>query len=165
MTKTFEKFEKYVLGGSILLICVASLINVVCRSLMGFSLSFIEELNQYLIITITFVGTAYGVRVARHIRMSALFDILSLKNKRLFCLFIDLMCSLLFLYLAYLSVEYIIIVYKLGSTGAAIRVPKAIMYSIVPVGLLSSSFLYLQVFIKNLTSKDIYLGVERKLGE
>lgn len=163
MTKLFRKIERTTLAICILTICFISLINVVCRSLFGFSLSFVEELNQYLIIGTTFIGCAYGVRVGRHIRMSAIFDLLSQKNKKLFCFGMDLVCASLFYYLAYLSVEYILIVAKLGSVGPALRVPKALVYSIVPLGFFNSATLYLLTFYKNLTHSEVYLSLERKL--
>jgi hypothetical protein len=50
--------------------------NVIGRFVFGRSLYFAEEVNQFLIILITFAGIGYAARNGRHIRMSAFYDML-----------------------------------------------------------------------------------------
>ncbi|MCZ8486502.1 TRAP transporter small permease subunit [Vibrio lentus] len=50
---------------------VASLLTKACF--------FQKELNQFLIVSVTFIGFAYAVRQGRNIRMTAVYDSLNTK--------------------------------------------------------------------------------------
>ena len=66
--------EEAILSGGILVIAFLTIANVFCRTFLGFSLAFAEEVSQFLIILVTFVGLSYGAAQGRHIRMTALYD-------------------------------------------------------------------------------------------
>ncbi|PAU77808.1 hypothetical protein CK501_14015 [Halovibrio salipaludis] len=66
---------------SALILCVAGMAtvtvaNVIARNLLGFSLQFANDVAQMLLVMITFLGIGIGARHARHIRVSALHDLL-----------------------------------------------------------------------------------------
>ena len=66
--------EEFILSGGILVIAALTIANVFCRTFFGFSLAFAEEVSQFLIVLITFVGLSYGASQGRHIRMTAIYD-------------------------------------------------------------------------------------------
>ena len=75
-----------------LIICVGALAalliaNVIAREFFK-SIYFAEEVSEFLVIFITFVGVSYGVRRARHIRMGAFLDMMPPLHKLLINLFI-----------------------------------------------------------------------------
>ena len=59
------RFEGWVLAYGVLLMALNTVANVVARRL-GQSFYFTEELNQFLMVLITFVGIGYAARRARH---------------------------------------------------------------------------------------------------
>lgn len=66
---------------SALILCVAGMAtvtvaNVIARNLLGFSLQFANDTAQMLLVMVTFLGIGIGARHARHIRVSALHDLL-----------------------------------------------------------------------------------------
>jgi len=69
-----ERIEGVVLAYGVLLMAAVSIANVFARNLFDHSLTFAEEVSRILTVLITFMGIGYGVRHARHIRMSALYD-------------------------------------------------------------------------------------------
>jgi C4-dicarboxylate transporter DctQ subunit len=71
------RFEAFVLAFGVLLMAANSIANVVGRFVFAQSIYFTEELNQFLIVLVTFVGLGYAARKGRHIRMSAVYDQLS----------------------------------------------------------------------------------------
>ncbi|MDX1541363.1 MAG: TRAP transporter small permease subunit, partial [Geminicoccaceae bacterium] len=64
-------FEAVVLALGIILMAANSIANVIGRFVFAQSIYFSEELNQFLIVLVTFVGIGYAARKGRHIRMSA----------------------------------------------------------------------------------------------
>ena len=74
MNKLFaiiQRIEAFLLAWSIITIAALSIGNVVCRALFGFSLAFVGEVSQFLIIIVTFIGLSYAASQGRHIRMTA----------------------------------------------------------------------------------------------
>lgn len=66
---------------SALIVCVAGMAlvtvgNVITRNLFGFSLQFANDAAQMLLVMVTFLGIGIGARHARHIRVSAIHDLL-----------------------------------------------------------------------------------------
>ena len=66
---------------SALILCVGGMAtvtvgNVIARNLLGFSLQFANDVAQMLLVMVTFLGIGIGARHARHIRVSALHDLL-----------------------------------------------------------------------------------------
>ena len=60
------RFEAFVLALGVLLMAANSIANVVGRFVFSQSLYFSEELNQFLIVLVTFVGLGYAARKGRH---------------------------------------------------------------------------------------------------
>jgi TRAP-type C4-dicarboxylate transport system permease small subunit len=67
INRVTEKLEAFVISAGILLMMINSVINAMGRYFFNHSLYFSEELNQFLIVIVTFVGFAYAVRMGRNI--------------------------------------------------------------------------------------------------
>lgn len=71
-----ERIEEVLLASAVLLIAAMTIANVFCRSLLGFSLAVTDEVAQVSIIVLCFTGLSYAAGKGRHIRMTALYDML-----------------------------------------------------------------------------------------
>jgi len=71
-----ERIEEILLSSSVLLIAAMTIANVFCRSLLGFSLAVTDEVAQVAIIVLCFTGLSYAAGKGRHIRMTAIYDML-----------------------------------------------------------------------------------------
>lgn len=154
--------EELLLSASIMTIAVLTILNVFCRSVLGFSLAFTEEVSQFCIIVVCFVGLSYAASKGRHIRMTALYDQLSRPARKAFMIVITTSTSVLMLALTWYAVWYVHTVYELGGIYPALRVPFYLVYAIVPLGFLLASFQYSLATMRNLISEDIYLSFEKK---
>lgn len=67
------RIEAILLAAGVLLMALNTVINVIGRYVFGESVFFSGEVNQALIILITFAGISYAARHGRHIRMTAFF--------------------------------------------------------------------------------------------
>ena len=119
---------------------------------------FTGEVNRILIIMITFAGIGYAARHGRHIRMSAIYDVLSTTPRRVLMIMIALFTSAVMFFLCYYSVDYIISLYDRGRILPALGFPIWIIYVWVPIGLAVTGIQYLLTAIKNMTSVDVYLS-------
>jgi len=150
--------EEFILSGGILLIAALTIANVFCRIFLGFSLAFAEEVSQFLIVLLTFVGLSYGAAQGRHIRMTALYDEIPLKPRRLLTIFICFTTSALLAFLAWFAGSYTITVATLGTVSPVLQMPLSWVWLSAPLGLSLASLQYLLAGIRNITSQEIYLA-------
>jgi len=160
--RAIQKVEEVLLSASILTIAGLTIVNVVCRSLLGFSLAFTEEVSQFCIIVVCFVGLSYAASRGRHIRMTAIYDQLPLKMRKAFMVVITASTSAILLALGWYAVLYVAAVRELGGIYPALRVPFFVVYAVAPVGLFLAGIQYGLATLRNLTSDGVYLSFERK---
>ncbi|WP_320825766.1 TRAP transporter small permease [Reinekea sp.] len=160
VSRVTESIEKFVIIFSILLMMANSTANAIGRYVFSKSLFFSEELNQFLIVAITFIGFAYAVRKARNIRMTAVYDSLGYTAKKFLSTIISITTGVLMLYLAYKAVFYVMELKDINRLSPALQFPVYIIYSIIPVGLAMAAVQYLITFFMNITHKEIYLSYE-----
>lgn len=132
--------------------------NVIGRYLFQYSLFFSGEVNRILIIFITFAGVGYAARHGRHIRMSAIYDALPAKARKVLMIFISLVTAVTMFALCYYSIIYIGKVQSSGLILPSLQIPVYWIFLWVPIGFFVTAMQYLLTAIKNMTSKDIYLS-------
>ena len=101
-----QTIEKWTLAYGILSIASITIANVFCRAVLNSSLTFAEELAQFSIILVTFMGISYAASQGRHIRMSAIYDQLGPTARKGLMVFIAGFTSLLMFFMAYYSTLY-----------------------------------------------------------
>ncbi|AWI80515.1 TRAP transporter permease DctQ [Parazoarcus communis] len=127
--------EKQLLAWAIILMAVNTLGNVAARIGFNSSLFFSEELNQFLIVLITFVGTSAAARQGRHIRMSALTDMLPLEHRRRALATIQALTAIVLATLAWYATTYILRTQAMGRVTPALQFPMWITLLWIPLGL------------------------------
>lgn len=152
------RIEAVMLAAGVLLMATNTIANVIGRFVLKRSIFFTEELNSILIVLITFAGISYAARHGRHIRMSAIFDLLPPAGRRVMMVVISVVTAVFMLGLAWYSVGYIITQAGQGRLLPALQVPVWWMYVWVPVGFLMTGVQYLLTAVKNLTDKDVWLS-------
>lgn len=153
-----NKFEAFLLVVSVLLMATNNIANVIGRVVFQESLFFTEELNSILIVLITFAGSSYASRHARHIKMTALFDLLSPFYKKTFLIVISLLTAVVMWMMCYFSVEYISWIAPKGKVLPATQIPVYLTYLWVPVSLFLTGLEYLLTATKNITHRELYLS-------
>ncbi|THG81805.1 TRAP transporter small permease [Pseudomonas sp. A-1] len=130
-----DKLEACILAASVLLMALNSVVNVFGRYLFNQSLYFSEELNQFLVIFITFVGCSFAARHARHISMSACIEHLRGRSAALALLLINLLTAGLILWLTWASIGYVQSAARIGRASSALQLPLHYIYMVIPLGL------------------------------
>lgn len=153
-----SKVEAVILALGVILMAVNTCTNVIFRFVLGEGLFFSGEINRILIIMITFAGIGYAARHGRHIRMSAIYDVLPTTPRRILMILIALFTSAIMFFLCYYSVDYITNLYDRGRILPALGFPIWTIYVWVPIGFAVTGTQYLLTAIKNVTSTDVYLS-------
>ncbi|MFW5824220.1 MAG: TRAP transporter small permease [Marinobacter sp.] len=152
------RIEAVILAAGVLLMALNTCINVVARFVFGEGLFFSEEINRILIILITFAGLGYAARHGRHIRMSAFYDILPPKGRKVLMIVIALFTAAVMFFLCYYSVEYVLNMHGRGRLLPALNMPIWLIYLWVPVGFAITGIQYVLTAIKNLVAREVYLS-------
>lgn len=160
--RVVRRVEEFLISTAILAIAGLTIANVFSRTLFGVSLAFTQELSQFFIVAVTFIGLSYAAGRGRHIRMTAVYDQLSLRWRKLLIVVSSGVTCVLMLALAGFSLRYIETVRFLESVSPVLRVPLYLVYLIVPLGLLLAAFQYGLAVVRNWTSEGVYLSFDVK---
>lgn len=157
--------EQGIVGGGILGIAALGMANVFARNLAGGSLPFAEELNQTLMVWITFAGVGLGARRARHIRMAAFYDQLGGRARKFGWMAITAGTAALLGVLTALAVVYVTNTHAIGGVTPALRIPLWATWCVVPVGLAIGTVEYALAFARNWTADGIHASFDLLEGE
>ncbi|WP_339488799.1 TRAP transporter small permease [Pseudomonas sp. EL_65y_Pfl2_R95] len=135
LDRMLEKLEAFILASGILLMALNSVGNVFGRYLFNQSIYFSEELNQFLLIFVTFVGCSYAARNSRHISMNAFIEHLTGKPAAATLLTINALTAALMFWLTWASIAYVESAAKVGRSSPALQVQLHYIYVVIPFGL------------------------------
>ncbi|PTY37666.1 C4-dicarboxylate ABC transporter permease [Saccharospirillum sp. MSK14-1] len=153
-----SKVEAVILALGVILMAVNTCVNVIARFVFSEGLFFSGEINRILIIMITFAGIGYAARHGRHIRMSAIYDLLPHKGRKVVMIIISLFTAAVMFFLCYFAMVYILDTFERGRVLPALQFPIWIIYVWVPIGLAVTGIQYFLTAITNLRAKDVYLS-------
>lgn len=159
--KGLAALEKFLLAWAVILMAVNTVGNVIARVGFDDSLFFSEELNQFLIVLVTFVGTSAAARQGRHIRMSALTDLLAPQQRRWAMAVIQACTALALGLLAWYATTYILRVQALGQVTPAMQIPVWTTLLWLPLGLCIAALQFVLAAWANLRSRsdsDVFLA-------
>lgn len=154
--------ERTALAVGVLGMTAISIANVIMRNVFDASLAFADELNQALIIVVTFLGIGFAARLGRHIRMTAIYDQLGHAGRKALMVLMSLFTALLLFVLAWYAARYVEQTRQVNAVTAALQIPLYLIYAVAPVGLALGGVQYLLAAIRNLTAKDVFVSFTRR---
>ena len=152
--------EVWILGWGIILMAGNTIANVFGRYVFNQSIYFSEELNEFLIIIVTFMGLGYATRKGIHIRMSAIYDALPAKMRKGLMVVIAATTAVMMGLLAWYALEYVQKVASRGRITPALQLPLYLTYVWVVAGLALTALQYLLTALRNLNfaEAEIYVS-------
>jgi len=154
--------EESVMAYGIICIALISIANVIGRNFFNYSLMFSEEVCQSAIILITFIGTAYAARKGRHIRMSAFYDMLRAKHRKILIIIISFITSFIMFYLFVLTSQYTLIIKVSTAVLPVLRLPTYLVLVWAPFGLAIAGIEFALTILANLIKEEVFLSSEVK---
>ncbi len=159
-----SRFEGVMLAVGVIAMTVNTIAAVISRFVFNSAITFTDELNMIFIVVVTYAGLSYAARNGRHIRMSAIYDAMPAKTRKVLMIVMASVTSVFMFSLSYYSYYYIFEVYQSGRILPALGLPVFYIYLWVPVGFVVTGLQYAFTVVKNLTQIDIYLSTNVKDG-
>ena len=113
---------------------------------------------------VTYAGLSYAARNGRHIRMSAIYDALPKKMRKVLMIVMTSVTSVFMFFLSFYSYRYIAEVYASGRILPALGLPVFYIYLWVPFGFIMTGLQYAFTAVRNMTQSDVYLSTHVKDG-
>ena len=101
-----DLFERSALIVCVMAMATVTVANVLARNLLGFSLQYANDTAQILLVMVTFLGIGIGARHARHIRVSAVHDLLPWLGRKLLLILVSFTTALLLCMLSGFAWDY-----------------------------------------------------------
>jgi TRAP-type C4-dicarboxylate transport system permease small subunit len=158
--------ERHLLGIGIMLMALITIANVMDRIVFSSSLFFAEEVSQFLVVLVTFVGTSTAARMGRHIRMTAFVDALGVTPRKVLLFVISLTTACLLFLLAWYSLDYLDSLARVGRLTPSLRIPVYVIYAFLPVGLVLAGIQYLLAAVANVVREGAWVSFSQEdIGE
>lgn len=145
--KFLDNFEGYVCVVMLIAMSIIVFMQVICRFVLKSSLPWSEEASRYLLVWVSFLGGAYGVRRGAHLGVEAVMLILPKKLRgfvELFSMVIGIaLCSIILKY----GVDIVITQMSRMQYSPAMRIPMGYIYLAIPVGMALFIIRYVQNII------------------
>lgn len=154
--------ERTIIAGCVLLMAFLMSAHVMGNLIFNQGIPGTYEVTEMLIVIITFVGVGYAARCARHISMSAIYDLLGGRWRKALLIVISVGTGALMFYFAYKSAQYDIALYGRGRVSSSLHIPLWIVNLALPIGFTLAGVQYTLTTIRNLLSPDIYRSFNEK---
>ena len=159
--KVLNGLEVAIIAGSVIAMAVLLIANVVARTFFS-SIYFADELSEMLVILVTFAGVSYSVRKAMHIRMGAFLDAMPPKWEKVCIIVISILSAIVMAVMAYFSWHYLMNAFSRAHRTPALRIPRWIIYTVIPFGFGLASLHYLRTVVKNLKEDEPWQSAEQQ---
>ncbi|MEN8210343.1 MAG: TRAP transporter small permease [Thermodesulfobacteriota bacterium] len=159
-----SKFEGIMLALGVIAMTINTIAAVISRYVFNSAITYTDELNMIFIVVVTYAGLSYAARNGRHIRMSAIYDAMSAKVRKVLMILMTSVTSAFMFILSFYSYYYIVEVYESGRILPALGLPVFYIYLWVPIGFTVTGLQYAFTVVKNLREKDVYLSTNIKDG-
>lgn len=144
VSRIFDWFEDVVMVACMAIITILITTQVVLRYVFNDSITWAEELTRFLVVWMSFIGAAMGVRLSGHISIDLFSTILPERQRRFLdvgvCLAGLLFAACLFVYGGRLFLHTV----ATGQLSSAMRMPMYLVYFIFPVSAFLLAFRFTQ---------------------
>lgn len=152
--KFLEKIEENIIGIGLLASIVLVFINVVLRYIFKSSSTWIEEVVRYLIIWVTFIGSAVCFRKGSHMGIDLIFSLTKGPLKKGIEIF-GLIASFIFMiFLFKYGMELVMFTKQTGQITPAIEIKLFWVYIGIPLGAFLSGMDILKVLFDKIKSNE-----------
>lgn len=111
---------------------VAGFLQVLRRYIFGAAFVWVEEISTFLLVWITFVGTAKAMALGVHTRIGVLLNHMTPKTQKWFQTILDIIVFCFFGFVGYFSIDTVKIGFLVKMAG--FKVAKGWYYIALPIG-------------------------------
>lgn len=155
-------FESAFLSLSIIAFTVIIFYNVITRYFFNYSWPPMEEIVKFIRIWVAFIGASYATRIGRHISMSAFFDMLPKRGKKIIIIIMSAFNSAVAFLLVYYGYQMTMGTIEGQQVSPALRLSLGPIYMAVPLGCFLMGIHFARNVVKNIREDGVYLGPEEE---
>lgn len=148
VTHFLNNFEEYTCAVLLGIMAVVVFIQVIFRFVVKASLPWSEETSRYLLVWITFLGAAAGVKTGAHVGVEAVTLMLPAKIRKIVNLLGIAICIFFCVSVCIFSFGIISTQMQMTQVSPAMQIPMWIPYAAIPVGMVLMTIRYIQVALK-----------------
>ncbi|WP_179134446.1 TRAP transporter small permease [Oceanobacillus timonensis] len=136
--KTIKRIEEIFIATCLIIATVILSINVVLRYGFAANPSWVEELVRYLMIAITFIGSAVCFRKGTHICVDFILTFTNKKTTRILNIAVHILTLFFLTVLTFYSSYLVILTFQSGQLAPALGIPFFFIYLAIPIGTILS---------------------------
>lgn len=156
--KKFDRFLEHFLAALMAVMLLSVSWQVISRYLLGDASSFTDELARYLLIWVGTLGAAYAAGKRLHLAIDLLPKRLKGMSKYRLAIIINILI-IFFVFTTFFigGSRLVYITYTLGQTSAAMQLPLAYVYAIIPLsGALIIYYKIRDIFLMEPDNPDLF---------
>jgi C4-dicarboxylate transporter DctQ subunit len=151
-------FEKWLAIVLLSFTVVLSFIQVILRYFFNSGFAWVPEIVVFAFISLTLVGTSTGVRSGVHVGVDVIVKLFPARFQLFSKLFSDFCGIILFLFMSYLTYNFVLYFKEMGQVSIITEIPIWLMIIYMPVAFVLMAFHYAELFWESLQKfkeKDI----------
>ncbi len=148
--KFINKLEENIIGVGLLTSVLLVFVNVILRYILKSSSTWIEEVVRYLIIWITFIGSAVCFRRMSHMGIDLIFSFVKGGLKKTVEIFIIIASIVFMSFMFKYGIDLVVFTRASGQITPALGVKLYMIYVGIPFGAFLSLFELVQLLFKKL---------------
>jgi len=133
--KILENIEGYLCVVMLIVMSIVVFIQVICRFILKSSLPWSEELCRYLLVWVSFMGGAYGVKTGAHLGVEAVTLIMPKKMRKVVEILMLIVGIVLCCVILKYGIDIVKTQFKRIQYSPAMHVPMGYAYLAIPVGM------------------------------
>lgn len=149
-----SRIERFVIAFALIIMTALIFGNIALRFFIGQTITWAEDLSIFLMICMSFFGAAYGTRLNRHITMSAIYDIISSRFKKIFYIISLILSACLSGFLFIMGLHVTRTIYGMKGEIASMGLPKFLPYFMVTVAILFMAIHFTQLTLRFFKTRD-----------
>jgi TRAP-type C4-dicarboxylate transport system permease small subunit len=157
--KFLSKFEIYIATICFFILTFFLTGQVVSRYLLQHSFTWMEELATIMFVWMNYMGVSGAVTNRKHLRIDFFLEMMSFKVKRFFLILSNVIFAGFNIYIFFVMLNLIKMLGR--SVTTMLRIPKASVYIIIPIGLLLTVVRLIQDTIKLSRESESELGTSK----
>ena len=130
----FTKVERYCLFAIVFFATVAVVVNVIGRKFFGFSFNWLEELNRYILIICTFVGSAIATTQGLHPRMDMVVSLFKGRKNTVYEIVSAVILTVFLALMTFYAFKQLGTMVMFGAMTATLKVPVYVFFAFIPIG-------------------------------
>lgn len=130
--KYYDKAEEIILVISLAVTVIIITLQIVFRYFLNASLSWSEELTRYIFIWQIWLGTSYGMRDDKHLKVTVLSDHSGERGKKILGMIADLILLAFGIFLIFNGSKIVAQLFDRQTLSTVLRVPMYLIYASLP---------------------------------